>query len=341
MPTSPASIVPNTARALLALVDERGLDAARLCRGLGFTPDDLAQQDLLLSHQQVRSLILRAYRALHDPAIGLAAGARQTPLSWGLPGLAMLTCQTVGEAIAYGLQHQDSAGAMLQHHFEVHRSEALLEVTPRQFDVQIEPFLVEESFAGAQAIARALAGPSFRVLRVDLAYERPAHAEAYRRLFHCPVRFGAAKHRLGFDPQWLDSRVAGYDRLTCTLIRRQLNTLLVRPLGRADLVESLAGRLRGRLGDAPRQVQMAEAIHLSDRTLRRRLSAHDTSYRALRDDTRYERARDLLASSGMTMAQIAEAVGYSDARAFRRAFKRWSGALPSAYRLQARSGPTG
>ena len=59
------------------------------------------------------------------------------------------------------------------------------------------------------------------------------------------------------------------------------------------------------------------------------------SYRALRDETRFERAWDLLARTSMTMAQVADAVGYSDARAFRRAFKRWSGQLPTDYRAGA------
>lgn len=61
----------------------------RLCRGLGFIHADLLDRHLQLSHQQVRSLILRAHAITRDPALGLACGARQTPVSWGLLGLAM------------------------------------------------------------------------------------------------------------------------------------------------------------------------------------------------------------------------------------------------------------
>jgi AraC-like DNA-binding protein len=73
-------------------------------------------------------------------------------------------------------------------------------------------------------------------------------------------------------------------------------------------------------------------VNVSERTLRRRLQAQDTRFRALRDSTRDERARDLLAQTSMTVAEVAAAVGYADARAFRRAFKRWTGVLPAAYR---------
>jgi AraC-like DNA-binding protein len=82
----------------------------------------------------------------------------------------------------------------------------------------------------------------------------------------------------------------------------------------------------------PTQKELASMLNVSDRTLRRRLGRQETTYRTLRDSTRFERARDLLGNSDMTMAQVAELVGYSDARAFRRAFKRWAGVLPNEFR---------
>ncbi|MFX6296457.1 AraC family transcriptional regulator ligand-binding domain-containing protein, partial [Acinetobacter baumannii] len=78
---SVANIVPSVARSLLGLVDDRSLSAERMCRGLGFTYQDLCDQHLLLSHLQLRELILRCQRALQEPALGLAVGARQTPVS--------------------------------------------------------------------------------------------------------------------------------------------------------------------------------------------------------------------------------------------------------------------
>ncbi|ACD59908.1 transcriptional regulator, AraC family [Xanthomonas oryzae pv. oryzae PXO99A] len=78
----------------------------------------------------MRALILRARRLLDEPAMGLAAGMRQGPVSCGLTGLAMLTCETVGKAIAYGLGHQHEAGAMMQHLFAQHGPEASIELVP-------------------------------------------------------------------------------------------------------------------------------------------------------------------------------------------------------------------
>ncbi|RUP27863.1 MAG: AraC family transcriptional regulator [Curvibacter sp.] len=330
-----ADIVPFLARSLLGLAEDRGLGAERLCRGLGFTYGDLLDRDLRLSYQQVRALILRVQQVLQEPALGIASGGRQTPVSWGLPGLAMLTCETFGEAIGYGLAQQGAAGAMLHNVFEVSGRQAHLDVQPHHFDLEIEPFLVEENFAGAVAVARYLVGAAFSPLRVEFAFDKPAHEARYRRFFRCPIHYGAGGHRLTLESRWLEVRLPGYDRITCGLMRAQLNTVLPRPAGRSDLVESLTNRMRLGGEELPRQAELAQMINLSERTLRRRLESQSQSFRSLRDATRYEKARDLLQNSGLTMAEVAGRVGYSDARAFRRAFKRWSGVLPADFRARA------
>lgn len=330
-------IVPFTARALLGLLEDRDVSLERLCRGLGFTHTDLLDRHLLLSHQQMRSLILRAQAITRAPALGMACGVRQTPVSWGLMGLAMLTCETFGEAIEYGMGQQGAGGALLNNVFEVRGREAHLDVTPRLFDLEIESFLVEDNFAGAVAVSRYLVGAEFAPLRIDFAFPRPEHEEVYRRFFRCPVRFDAGMNRMTMESHWLGARLPGYDRITCRLVREQLNTLLQKPIGRNDLVESVANRLRVGVDERTQQRELAQMVNISERTLRRRLEAQSVSFQALRDETRFERARDLLARTSMTMAQVADAVGYSDARSFRRAFKRWSGTLPADFRAASAS----
>lgn len=327
-----ATVVPNIARALLGLLLERGVPPGRVCRGLGFGYRDLFDLGMRLSYRQTRLLITRTQQALKDPALGLSAGARQTPVSWGLPGLAMLTCETLGEAIAYGLSHQGDAGALLEHGSTTQGDETVLGVRPRYFDVAIEPFLVEESFASGVAVVRSLVGPDFSPRRIELAYPRPAHAHAYTQFFRCPVRFGTGANRMVSDTQWLACPLPGYDEITCAPLRAQLDGYLKRPERRSDLVESVSSLLRAHL-DQPQPLHtVAQALNMSERTLRRRLTEQQLSYQGLLDDIRHERARDLLQHSGLPVAEVALACGFSDARSFRRAFKRWSDSLPGEHR---------
>ncbi len=331
-PTDQAVVVPNVARALLSLVEKRGFSTALLCRGLGFSYASLLDLDTRLSYRQTRLLIGRAQALLADETLGFSVGERQTPISWGLPGLAMLTCETLGEAVTYGIAHQGDAGALLEHHASNVAGEFVIEVRPKVFDSTIEPFLVEEAFSSAVAVVRHLAGATFKPLRVELAYPRPAYAAAYRKLFRCPVHYGSGRNRLVTEAHWLGMRLPGYDEMTCGPLRAQLDTILGRKAYRNELIESLRSHLRTGLEDPSSLEEMAAQFNMSERTLRRKLTEQGYTYRSLVDETRYERARDLLRHSTQSIAAIAQVLGFSDAHTFRRAFKRWSGLLPGQFR---------
>jgi len=333
-PRKQARLVPYLSRSLLAFAEDRGVPAESLCRGLGFNRDDLNRHDFRLSHHQSRTLILRAERLLKDqePALGLSLGARQTPHAWGLAGVAMQTCATLGEAIHLAIENQGHAGSILEHRLSQSGTLGQLSAEPKVFDLQIEPFLVAESFASSVAVLRSLVGPSFNPARVELAFASHGHEALYQNFFRCPVHFNAAAHRLSVDLRWYEAKLPGYERGASELVRAQLSGLLRARPGQDDLLETLSQRMRIDIEEPPRQRDLAQQINISERTLRRRLGEQSTSFLALRDSARFERARDLLKNSTLTVNEIADLVGYADARAFRRAFKRWSGMLPTDFR---------
>lgn len=77
---------------------------------------------------------------------------------------------------------------------------------------------------------------------------------------------------------------------------------------------------------------VAEYLHMSDRTLKRQLAAEGTSFSTLVDEVRYRHATSLLSRTDYSLEQIADELGYSDVANFSRAFKRWSGRSPSNWR---------
>lgn len=331
-----ASIIPTIARSLLGLVEDRGYSPERLCQGLGIRYEDLLSHQLLLSYRQVRALILRAQQLLNEPALGLVAGARETPVSWGVAGLVMLTCETMGEAMGYVLAHQNEAGTLVQLRVSEHGNEVRLHLVSHRYDWEIENYLIDETLAGAVAVARYLLGPDFRPLRIDLAQAQPAHHAQYRRYFGCPVRFGAGSNLMVFETHWLGARLPGYDRIASQVLRRQLDGLLQAVPGRHQLIETVSNHIRYASVQGADQQAVASQINVSSRSLRRKLEQQGTSYRHLRDSTRYQAARELLDNTTLSLTVIAEQLGYADARSFRRAFKRWSGMLPGDYRRRPR-----
>ena len=82
----------------------------------------------------------------------------------------------------------------------------------------------------------------------------------------------------------------------------------------------------------PKLARLAQRLQMSERTLQRWLQRERTSVQALIDAARRELALHQLATSAQSIAQIAHLVGFAEVRAFHRAFKRWTGSTPAAYR---------
>jgi AraC-like DNA-binding protein len=330
-----ALFAPTTVRSTLDLVRRRGLSPERMCKGLGFSLEELQDGAFQISYRQASLLIRRVQQAVGDPALGLSVGSRQTVVSWGVPGLAMMTCQTLREALAHIHEHQREAGAMLTYRWSESGKEIVIEVTPRSFDSELNVFLIEEALAGAVAVVRTLVGDRFGPKRVELAYPRPPQAAAYAAFFRCPVRFGADANRLISDTAWLEGHLPGFGEFAARSLREKLNRLIVKPSEHSELVEFMSTHLRTHLDEPRALAETARQFNISERTLRRRLADLNVSYRDIVNRMRYERAQDLLKRGRMTVREIGLATGFDDVRSFRRAFKRWSGVLPSEIRANS------
>jgi len=84
----------------------------------------------------------------------------------------------------------------------------------------------------------------------------------------------------------------------------------------------------------PKREVVAQTLHLSQRTLQRRLQEEGTSFQTLLDDTRRELAEQYLAQPSMTLLEIAYLLGFADPSNFFRAFRRWFDATPGEYRAR-------
>lgn len=165
----------------------------------------------------------------------------------------------------------------------------------------------------------------------------PAH---YRERLRCAPRFDTRHAALDIPREWRTLPNPGYDEhLWAAALRRceaglpeESDAALVNAIAQ-NLQESLEG---GEVSSTPPTLrEMAGRLHLSVRTLNRRLQAAATTYQDLLDDVRRQRARELLAERRQRVGDIAAALGYRDPASFGRAFKRWFGTTPGRYRRTA------
>jgi AraC-like DNA-binding protein len=251
----------------------------------------------------------------------------------------LLAAQTVGDAVALGVRHYPAAGALVDVALASHPSGAVVELRPRLRDAQVVMFLVEEFLVSVLALfQRALDAPlPLQVL--ELAYPEPAHAHRYLQLFGVIPRFRCARNQFVLAAADLQRPMRGQHPVNFAHLQAQLaRAAQQQALGTVEAVELLLLRA------APAALSitaLAQALDLSPRTLRRRLEEAGTHLREIHDRVRAQRARHLLVEAGVSVADAAPQLGFTDVRAFRRACKRWWGQAPAVFRAAVHAGSAG
>jgi AraC-like DNA-binding protein len=191
----------------------------------------------------------------------------------------------------------------------------------------------ELSLAGLMRLLRYFAGAGALPLQVSFEHAPPPHRAEYTRIFGGRERFrrpynGMTLDRSLLDREQIDRRPEFYG-----VLRSQAERELFRvraSVGHADrLRRYLVARVDGRL---PGMTAVARALEMSVRSLRRRLTEEGVSYRDLVDEARGAIAQRMLDDASRSIKEAAHAMGFSDPRAFHRAFRRWTGTTPKQYR---------
>ena len=336
-PRLTAAIIPtNMICHLVQLARDRQLDSRPWFKGMRLDPQEMDDPATRMSHRHACEILRRALATLAWPEVGLVVGSRQNIGNFGLLGLAMKTAATFGEAVMLGITYQRTTGALLDIDIEAGPSGEMSMTACAPMPLpEILPYLCEEMFASVLMVARELIGTEFRPLRLELAYPAPAYADRYADLFQCELRFEQPRNAMVVESQWMELKFPTYNavnaRQVLELCRRQLADTASVQSETAAMVERF---LRQHLRENPPLAAIADAMHLSERTLRRQLAADGASFSRLHDRVRTERALELLHDHNLSIGEVGNHVGFTDAREFRRAFKRWTGHTPSEARGQ-------
>jgi AraC-like DNA-binding protein len=194
-----------------------------------------------------------------------------------------------------------------------------------------------DEFAAAEIVrlARVFTASNWSPASVHFAHPAAGYVEPYRAFFGAPVFFSAAKTELRITEHLLATPIVTADPAMTAFFERFAGERL------AGILSDESGTARGRVSNAvlqrlheglPRMDRIASELGLSARTLRRQLEAEGTSYQRVVDDLRLEVARTHLERNSASVTEVGFLAGFSDVTAFHRAFRRWVGMTPAAYR---------
>jgi AraC-like DNA-binding protein len=325
-PASPSAVVP----ALLRYVAARGHASGELAARLDFPPDAADRDELVVPPRAIAERFDAAAELLGEPHLGLRVAGALPLRRYDVVELALRAGPTLRDALATAARHAtvvhpalacelvDDAGAGEARWIQ--RTPA----HPRGLGRHLDAY----GLAVVLGHARAGLAEPWLVTRAWFAHARPRTLEPLQRMFGTDeLVFGASDSGFAFARAHLDAPIHGDPRLLATVAA----LAAAQPPAQSGLLAPrVAEHLRGHLADSAADV--AHALHVSARTLQRRLETEGTTFSALVDTTREALARELLGDPARSLVEIAERVGFSDLATFSRAFKRWTGKPPGLFR---------
>jgi AraC-like DNA-binding protein len=316
---------------LLDLLERWPIAPDRLLEESGIRPETLVDPTARLPVPAVLRLIELARRETREPGLGILLGYEMRTSWHGFLGFALMSASTLRQAIEltsrFAPIRTTALGLRLGQEGD-QASIAFDELAPLGAvrDVVVFALLIGLWQTCSSLTGRALPGSA------ELAFAEPDYARRFASLLPAPIRFSRPRHRLLFDAACLDLPLPMADRNALRLAsdecQRELDAI-----GRDGDVVAVVRDLIAPRGSRLRSLdEVACLMRVSVRTLKRRLAARGTTYKALVDQARRDRAMLLLGSGRLSVEEVAGQLGYRSAANFARAFRRLTGTTPSAWR---------
>jgi AraC-like DNA-binding protein len=317
---------------LAELVRRWGITPEELLGPFGQTLEELADPASRVSVPTVERGVARARTLTGEPALGVYLGLQMRISAHGFLGFAAMAASTLREALMLASRFAPTRTTAIGIRLEEHGDRAAIIFDEHCSFGTARDVVITALMVGLDRIAASLAGTELPGGDFEVAYPEPEYAaRLLQSLPRDKVRFSQASNRMVFDRRILDSRIATADPDALRLARDQCE----RELQRLGFHPNIVTRVRALLGACDRELpsleRAARQLGMSTRTLMRKLAEVGTAYSDLSDQVQLGRAVSLLRSQ-LTVDEIADRLGYSDAANFTRAFRRWTGKSPRAYR---------
>lgn len=310
---------------------------------LGIDPLELIEAAILgresapsrQSPPTVHEILETAVTMSGDPRLALRIGEDIDLAAYGTYGFALMSCPNIGASLEFFLRYghtflESSSWLRIGH------DDGLILRLEQTAGTNYQQMLVTESvFSNFRGMSDVLVGGSYEGVRGYFSYPRPAHFDAYEERFSVPMEFDQEYNQIFLPDQWLGQRVRTGDPTTNVLFSQQCEEL-VNGMTVVDETTAIVRRLLIQSAGKFLSIsEVAEKLHVTERTLRRHLAAEGTDFRTIFDDIKNTLAQNYLRKTSLSVVEVADLLNYAEATNFHRAFQRWNSTTPADYRQQA------
>ena len=325
-------------RAVVEAVERSGVSRADLLARSALDPRRLEEPEVRLNLEEFGRVLAAAVALTGDETLGLRI-ADQMPDS-AVDLLAHLTAHapTMREAVAIASQFGGIVTDAMQLDSHDEGDAFVVRCAFSRSTPLSDRMLADLMMGGLARLARTFIGPRALPRVACFEHERPYQYRAYTRTFGHSLRFGQRMTSMAFDRELADRpQMHQHPELYCLLraeAERRLDRIATGLRPTARLHRYLLAISPSRMPDMARA---ARDLGMSERSLRRYLTAEGTSFRDIVRSALETSAGRMLRDPGRSIKETSVALGFADTAAFVRAFKRWTGMTPGEYR-RARGG---
>ena len=320
----------------LQRLEELGVRAPAVLRRAGLPQAFIHQARALLNTEELFALWRAVGEVSTDPSIGLLLGTETKTERFHPIGLAALSSENFGSAIDQMARYKQLTCP----------EEILQEKNDEEWSIQFRwlladevepPVLIECCFAWVLSTARVGTGTRISPVRVEFVQPR-AHVKTNERHFGCPVVCGTPRNAIIFRATDANRPFVTRNAELLGILAPQFDEELKEENGDENFIERVRIAIQQRLtGRRPTIEDIADALHISSRTLQRRLQDDGSSFQRVLEEARHQLARHYLNNSVLELNEAAYLLGYEDGNSFVRAFRTWEGVPPARWREQQRA----
>lgn len=334
-----SSIVSLVADAVIRAAAAHGADSRPLYDVIGLESQSMRAADAHVAIARYFELWDRIMATVGDPDFPAAAAAASRIEDQELFGFLAMSCESLGEAFARTARYRVlyNRGARWELQPEADATRLFWYPWPgdrKQVGVRAA---IEFALCDMCGAARQLSGQHIRPLQVRIAHPAAGDRGGLRRFFGVEPTFEAPLDELVFAPDVLETPIRSFNSRLREYFDQQCQQLAQQFQAESPVSLRVRKELMAAMdGGEPSMEAVAGRLGMSGRSLHRRLAEEGCRFNDLLDETRQEFAKRYLARGTVSASEVAYLVGFQSPTAFFRAFKRWTGQTPQAYRPQAR-----
>lgn len=319
---------PYKIAALINAVDEQGIPSDVVLQGTQLDITQINDLTTLTSIRQYIDACDNVIAASADAATAFQVGRRLHLSAYGVYGHGLMSSSTLRDFFDFSVTYQALATPAVRFKWQEEADVVVwvfFDTYGHLITQRAREFLIRQQMAQQMTHLMDTAGAGCRPIKALFAFSDAGDKAIYEQFLGCECVFDCTVSELHYPLSILSHVPQFANQLTHASLREACDRLMRQTKAHSGVTGEVHQMLRLTPEQFPTMEQIASHMHITTRTLRRKLEAEGTDYGTILDGVRGSLAMEYLQTTKMSTEDIAVKVGFSDGSNFRRAFKRWTG----------------